>query len=192
MSGIVPAGAFKPYVYGGTGESEPPAVAAARLRHRAINAEIEQRALAAAIAVSDTAGPGPDDAGYEWRREQLAEEVAPAAPAAAVPEPRAVVTLTGKPPAPAVAPAPPVSLAEWVWCDGCGYLTSACRCTAGDELAVAVEAAERYQEAQAALDRQPEPAAPDPEPAPVPVAVKRCKGCGYLKTSVGHKVACDG
>ena len=118
----------KNYVYRGTGASEPPAVAAARLRHRAAGAEIERRAQAA-TAVIDTAGPGPDEAGYEWRREQLLEEGGqwPAAVAedelaeldaareryqaamAAVPEPRA----PGPPPVAAV-----------TRCRRCKYLTT--------------------------------------------------------------------
>lgn len=164
----------KNYVYRGTGASEPPEVAAARLRHKAIDAEIERRTLAA-IAASDTAGPGPDDLGYEWRREQLAEAEPPPDPAPAVPAQRTV------------AAPPPVSLAEWQWCGGCGYLTSCCRCTAGpgdDEVTVITETVGHYQAAQAALDRQP-------EPAPLPAAEPgRCRKCGYLKTSAGHRVMC--
>ena len=64
---------FKPYVYRG-GDREPAAVTAVRQRHRELDAELERARTVAATAVIDTAGPGPDEAGYEWRREQLLEE----------------------------------------------------------------------------------------------------------------------
>ena len=51
---------FKPYVYNG-GEKEPPAVTAARERHRELTAEI--KAARAALVMPD---PAP---GYEWHRE---------------------------------------------------------------------------------------------------------------------------
>jgi hypothetical protein len=53
----------RPYVY--RGDQSP---GAARLRARTAEAD-----LAARIAASPEAGPGPDDVGYEWRREQAAE-----------------------------------------------------------------------------------------------------------------------
>jgi hypothetical protein len=58
---------FKPYVYGG-GEKEPPAVTAARERHRQLNAEIERRSALAAEEIMPDTGPG-----MEWYRE-LADE----------------------------------------------------------------------------------------------------------------------
>jgi hypothetical protein len=61
---------FRPYVWRG-GETEPPAVTAARQRHQRINEQID-----AARALADPEGlllPGAEDPGYEWRREQLAE-----------------------------------------------------------------------------------------------------------------------
>jgi hypothetical protein len=77
VSGIVPAGAFKPYVH--PGDAEPPAVTAARERHRAINAEIERCAQAS----MDDAGPDPLEPAYEWYRE-LADTRGDDADAAAV------------------------------------------------------------------------------------------------------------
>ena len=56
---------FRPYAWKDANQ-EPPAVTAARERHRALNAEIERRAQAAE-AMPD---PAP---GYEWYRE-LADE----------------------------------------------------------------------------------------------------------------------
>ena len=45
---------------------------------------------------------------------------------------------------------------------------------------------DRYQAAV------PEPREPDPAPAPTPVAAaSRCRRCGYLTTSAGHRVMCD-
>lgn len=40
-------------------------------RHQALNAEIERRRAAA--AAFELVQPGPDDIGYQWRREQLDE-----------------------------------------------------------------------------------------------------------------------
>jgi hypothetical protein len=54
---------FKPYVYGG-GEKEPPAVTAARERHRQLNARIE--------AARAEVMPDPEP-GYEWYRETADE-----------------------------------------------------------------------------------------------------------------------
>jgi hypothetical protein len=70
---------FRPYIYRG-GETEPPAVTAARHPHRRISEQID-----AARALADPEGlllPGPEGPGYEWRREQLAEldDEAPAPP----------------------------------------------------------------------------------------------------------------
>ena len=120
---------FKPYVYRGGGE--PPAVTAARERWRAAHA-----------AVAETAAPGDDDIGYEWRREQL-EELADAGLAEPRPAPEPVAV--AEPPAPcqrcgqleteldalrtevqalrvlaAETPAPPPP----VRCKKCGYLTT--------------------------------------------------------------------
>jgi hypothetical protein len=60
---------FKPYVYRG-GEVEPPAVTAARQRHRALDGEIARRnaALTAEEAMPDLM---PD---YEWYRELADDE----------------------------------------------------------------------------------------------------------------------
>lgn len=125
---------FKPYVYRG---GEPEAVTRARERHRALNA-----------AIAETAGPGPDEAGYEWRREQLLEHGGewPAVPADTL------------------APAAPEP------CRRCAELEAAI-----DRLKAEIR---DLTAAQAAAE----------EPAPPPV---RCKDCGYLTGTTGHKVMCD-
>lgn len=96
------------------GREEPPAVIAARERHRAVSARIEaaREALEAGQARADVM---PDPApGYEWHRE-LADELPPA-PDASPPG------LAAAGPEPPAAP-PPVTAASR--CGRCGYLTTA-------------------------------------------------------------------
>ena len=58
-----------------------------------------------------------------------------------------------------------------------------------DEQAALDAERDRYQAAMAAV---PEPRKPDPAPAPALVAAaSRCRRCGYLTASAGHKVMCD-
>ena len=61
--------------------------------------------------------------------------------------------------------------------------------TEDQELAELDAERDRYQAAMAAV---PAPRKPDPAPAPTPVAAaSRCRRCGYLTTSAGHRVMCD-
>lgn len=56
----------------------------------------------------------------------------------------------------------------------------------GDELAEIVAARDRYQEAMALTMPPARPPAPAAEDVPAPPA-PRCRRCGYLTTSIGHK-----
>lgn len=131
---------FRPYTYRGHDTEEPAAVTAARKRHQALSDEIGQRR--ARLAAEDMPDLAP---GYEWQREQLAEDddERPAAPLLAV------------------APEP---------CRRCAELEAAI-----DGLKAEIRALIAAR------------AAAEPEP-PKPV---RCKKCGYMTGTTGHRVMCD-
>jgi hypothetical protein len=136
---------FKPYVYRG-GETEPPAVTAARERARAFQARTAQAAAALAARLDTLAGldagPGP-----EWYRERDAEDAD---------------DMRGQEPAASMPPVrvPPLSLAL-VPDDG--------------ELAELEAARDRYHAAHDALNAPPEPPAAAVQP-PAPARRHRACG----------------
>lgn len=69
---------FRPYVYRGWDRDEPPAVTAARDRHREVDARLALRDAAmdrAGLAAwADPDGGDPEGPGWEWYRERAIEE----------------------------------------------------------------------------------------------------------------------